>query len=250
MASTAEGRELTQAHQRQQIAIATRAEAEARVLWSRLDIDDLDGSTPYWLASNVAAVNRRLVESQRVAGEYLTQYREAEIGLPAAVVFAAPDATARVLRFAGPVRIKRLIGAGMRSAEAYTAAFTKFAGMARRQTMMGGRLTIAATTGQDRRAYGWRRVTDGNPCAFCAMLASRGPIYRDDASAAGLQYHAHCGCTAEPCYEANWEPTEQEQKYLDAYTDARYPGGGRTRSLEETLAAMRRTGMFRDSVAH
>jgi len=23
----------------------------------------------------------------------------------------------------------------------------------------------------------WRRVTDGNPCAFCAMLAGRGPVY-------------------------------------------------------------------------
>ncbi|KAB5606685.1 hypothetical protein EHS19_06735 [Bifidobacterium jacchi] len=27
------------------------------------------------------------------------------------------------------------------------------------------------------RADGWRRVSDGDPCAFCAMLVTRGPVY-------------------------------------------------------------------------
>jgi len=111
--------------------------------------------------------------------------------------------------------------------------------------MMGGRLTVAATTGRDRKAIGWRRVTDGNPCAFCAMLASRGPVYRDAAAADGLKYHAHCGCGAEPVY-GTWEPDEREQGYLDAYMDARYPGG-KTRSTKETLRGMRASGAFRDS---
>jgi hypothetical protein len=245
MASTAEGRELTQAHQAAQIQVGARAESEAFALWDRLDINDLDGSLPYWLASTTIAVNRRMRDSQQLAATYLDEYRIAELGAATAIVLAAPDETARALRLAGPARVKRLIGAGMGAAEAYNAALTKFGGIVRRQTMMGGRLTVARTAGHDRRAVGWRRVTDGNPCAFCAMLASRGPVYKDAASADGIQYHAHCGCTAEPAYSYDWKPTADEDRYLQEYTNARYAEPNR--SVEETLAAMRRNGSFRDS---
>lgn len=245
MASTAEGRELTEAHKVAQIGIGARAAAEARILWSRLDINDLDGSTPYWLASNVRAVNKRVAQSQQVAGEYLNDYRQAEIGLAATVVLGAPLGTPDALQLSGPVRIKRLIAGGMGAQEAYDGAFTKFEGMVRRQSMMGGRLTVAKTAGRDRRAVGWRRVTDGNPCAFCAMLASRGPVYKDAAAADGLMYHAHCGCTAEPEYSNDWTPSEDEERYLQAYTDARYEE--EKRSTKDVLKAMRRSGLFRDS---
>ena len=249
MASTAEGRELTTAHRDAQIQIGARAEIEARALWDRLDVDDLDGSKPYWLASTTIAVNRRMAESQRVASEYLTKYRLAELGAAGAVVLAAPTETARALSLAGPTRVKRLIGSGMEPAVAFTAALTKFGGMARRQAMMGGRLTIAATAGRDRRAVGWRRVTDGNPCAFCAMLASRGPRYRDAAAADGIQYHSHCGCTAEPAYSNAWEPTADEERYMDAYGEARalVAGDGKAIDTKKLLAAMRQQGGFRDS---
>lgn len=244
MASTADGRLLTAAHQRTQIAIGARAAEEALLLWPLLDWRDLDGSSPYWTALSTLAVNRRMQQSQAAAATYLDEYRQAEIGKPATVALGAPAGTATALRIAGLVRVKKLIARGMDPEDAHSAAFTKYAGIVRRQTMMGGRLTIARTTGRDRRAIGWRRVTDGNPCAFCAMLASRGPVYRDAASADGLQYHAHCGCSAEPEYSA-WEPTETEQGYIDAYTDARYPA--RTKSVKAVLRDMRRNGNFRDS---
>lgn len=244
MASTVDGRELTRAHQVAQIVVGARAAEEAFLLWPRLDWRDLDGSMPYWLASSTIAANRRMQESQQVAGTYLDEYRRAEVGEPASIVLAAPSGTADALRIAGPIRVKQLIASGMDPEEAHQAAFRKYAGMVKRQTMMGGRLTIARTTGRDRRAIGWRRVTDGNPCAFCAMLASRGPVYRDAASADGLQYHSDCGCTAEPAYSA-WEPTEQEQEFIDAYTDARYPA--RRKSTKEVVRDMRRNGSFRDS---
>lgn len=249
MASTAEGRELTAAHQVAQIAVGARAAAEARILWSRLDISDLDGSMPYWLASNVGAVNRRMAESQQVASSYLNEYRKAEIGLAATVVLGSPVGTPDALRLSGPIRIKRLIAGGMDADQAYSAAFTKYAGMVRRQSMMGGRLTVARTAGRDRRAVGWRRVTDGNPCAFCAMLASRGPVYRDAAAADGIQYHAHCGCTAEPAYSNAWEPTADEERFMDAYGEARelVAADGKAINTKKLLAAMRQQGGFRDS---
>jgi len=253
MASTAEGRQLTEAHRLAQLAVAARASAEARLLWSRLDPDDLDGSTPYWLASSLAAVDRRTRESQRVAGEYLTAYRRAEIGASAAVMAGSVAGTAQALRFAGPVRVKRLIAGGMPRQEAYDRAFVKFDGIVRRQTLMGGRTTIANTASTDRRAVGWRRVTDGNPCAFCAMLAARGPAYKSRASGItqgeGLRYHGHCGCTAEIVY-GTWTPTADEQAYVDVYAEARKSLGekGERASTSNVLSEMRRLGSFRDSV--
>mgnify|MGYP006982268730 FL=1 len=145
--------------------------------------------------------------------------------------------------------IRDSIGAGMDSADAFEAALTKFGGIVRRQAMMGGRLTVAATAGRDRRAVGWRRVTDGNPCAFCAMLASRGPVYRDAAAADGIQYHSYCGCTAEPAYSYAWEPTADEERYMDAYGEARalVAANGKAINTKKLLAAMRQNGGFRDS---
>ena len=72
-------------------------------------------------------------------------------------------------------------------------------------------------------------------------------MYRDAAAADGLQYHGHCGCTAEPVY-GTWEPTEEEQQYREAYEQSRV-GKGKNNAVDTkaTLAEMRRTGLFRDS---
>ncbi len=104
----------------------------------------------------------------------------------------------------------------------------------------------------------WRRVTDGNPCGFCAMLASRGPVYTSEESASriggrgkaidptaprkrggqakgvrargkgklGDKFHTRCGCTVEP-FEgdpADWVPTADEQRFIDAYEATNEPG--------------------------
>lgn len=249
MASTDEGRALTQGHQAAQIAIGARAEAEAFLLWERLDVNDIDGTRRRWLAATTAAVARRTRQSQAVAAAYLQSFRTVELGAPGSATLLSPSGTAEALSFAGPVRIKRLILAGYAPDDAYEAAMVKFGGMVRRQTMMGGRLTVAATAGADRRAVGWRRVTDGNPCAFCAMLASRGPVYKDAAAADGIQYHAHCGCTAEPAYSYDWTPSPEEERFLDAYGQARaeVAPNGKAINTKHLLSVMRRNGGFRDS---
>lgn len=82
----------------------------------------------------------------------------------------------------------------------------------------------------------WRRVTDGDPCGWCAMLAGRGPVYGSAQSAGqGRRYHGHCGCTAEPFdgpWE-DWEPTPQEAYFEEAYAAVHEPGmtGERTSAL-------------------
>nr|WP_141564284.1 hypothetical protein [Mycolicibacterium palauense] len=52
------------------------------------------------------------------------------------------------------------------------------AGAGIRHAMNGGRNAMGRTAERDERLIGWARVTDGNPCYFCALLASRGAVYR------------------------------------------------------------------------
>jgi hypothetical protein len=56
-----------------------------------------------------------------------------------------------------------------------------------------GRQTVQQAVLDDFEALGWARVTDAKPCAFCALLASRGPVYKSERTAA-FQAHNHCAC--------------------------------------------------------
>jgi hypothetical protein len=113
---------------------------------------------------------------------------------------------------------------------AKAATVGEMASRAQYEVMQAGREVVQRT------ATRWRRVTDGSPCGFCAMLASRGPVYRSQESAEG--YHAHCGCTAEPFDgdPAEWEPTPDEQRFIDAYRES-YRTGIKSKDLADRIEA-------------
>lgn len=262
MALTVEGRELTEAHRKAQIAIAARAAAASRILWDRLRVSDLDGSTPAWMSAQLAVVSRSYAQSESLASTYISEYRDAESASNAPIVGVpyASNAMAESMLLAGPSRVKLLIGKGESADGAHTKAFPKFAGIVRRQVMSGGRMMIDETTRRDQSAVGWRRVTDGNPCTFCAMLASRGPVYVSKDNTDGtvmrnargggmkLLYHGHCGCTGEIVY-GDWIPNDAERLYQEEYEKAAKQAdrAGEPRTQDSVLHRMRENGIFRDS---
>lgn len=255
MALTVEGRALTEAHRLGQLAIAARAAATSQILWKRLRVSDLDGSAPAWMAAQLALMSRGYAQSESLTEAYISEYRDAEnaADAPIAGVPYASGSMAQSMLLAGPSRVKLLIGKGESADGAHAKAFTKFSGIVRRQVMSGGRMMIDATTRRDQSAVGWRRVTDGNPCTFCAMLASRGPVYASSERAStvagsGLRYHGHCGCTAEIIY-GDWQPSEREQLYIDEYEKAakQANAAGESRTQNTVLWRMRENGIFRDS---
>lgn len=255
MALTVEGRELTEAHRKAQIAIAARAAAASKILWDRLRVSDLDGSAPAWMSAQLAVVSRSYAQSESLAESYISEYRNAENATDAPIVGSpyARGPMAESMLLAGPSRVKLLIGKGESADGAHAKAFKKFSGIVRRQVMSGGRMMIDETTRRDKNAVGWRRVTDGNPCTFCAMLASRGPVYASKERAnsiagSGLQYHGHCGCAAEIIY-GEWQPSEREQLYIDEYEKAakQANAAGEARTQHTVLHRMRENGIFRDS---
>ncbi|MEU6056977.1 hypothetical protein [Streptomyces sp. NPDC047097] len=88
--------------------------------------------------------------------------------------------------------------------EAHRQAGARQAAAAERLVNNGARSLVWHHAGRDRRVVGYIRLSrSGTPCGWCAMLISRGPVYRSRASAEygdGDKYHDNCHCTAEPIY--------------------------------------------------
>jgi hypothetical protein len=92
--------------------------------------------------------------------------------------------------------------------DAHAQAGARQAAAAERIAMNGARSTEWATAQSDRRALGYIRVSQsGTPCGWCAMLISRGAVYKSQATAEfsdGDKYHDNCHCVAETI----WTPAQ------------------------------------------
>jgi hypothetical protein len=176
------------------------------LLWSLVDPKRLDQTTPQWLEAAMALVQVRRVESARIAGNYLRAFRTVEAPLaplvpPLLGVRLDTLAASTSLRVVGPISVKRAMAAGKPLAKASEVAATNTARAAMRHTLEGGRDTITATVRADPAVRGFRRVTSGDACKFCSMLAGRGAVYSADT--ARFAAHDGCSCSAEPVYERN-----------------------------------------------
>jgi hypothetical protein len=60
------------------------------------------------------------------------------------------------------------------------------------------RETVMGSSVQDPQARGWQRVTSGDGCEFCEMLASSGAVYTEES--ADFASHDHCLCSAVPAF--------------------------------------------------
>lgn len=220
MARTREGAALTEAHRVAQIQIGGRAAVRARAVWPLLDPADLDGSTPVWMAATMQAVRATQEESLTVAERYLYRFRDVEVGEQPGPIVRPSFSDAEIgtpLRINGPVMVKRAIGAGQTVERALSAGHAAVQGMAFQMALAAGRGMIDQTARQDRRGGRYRRVSDGSPCAFCAMLVSRGPTYSEET--AYFRAHRNCGCTAEIVY-GEWKPNAKEREWIDSYNRA------------------------------
>ncbi|MBF6328741.1 hypothetical protein [Nocardia transvalensis] len=98
-----------------------------------------------------------------------------------------------------------------------------------RHARQAGRDAVIDTANGAGDEIGWARVLSGSEnCAFCAMLASRGPVYRSDKSASrvvgrngqprgsrdlGEQFHDHCDCDVVLVRRGrDWEGREQYEQ--------------------------------------
>lgn len=111
----------------------------------------------------------------------------------------------------GIASYQKALRAGQTPGQAVDTMAVNLAGSATTLALEAGREVVRDATGGDEEAIGWIRVPDADPCSWCAMLASRGAVYRS-AETAGraknsefvgegmFKWHDHCGCTAVPVF--------------------------------------------------
>lgn len=130
-----------------------------------------------------------------------------------------------------------------RRREAHVEAGNRQAAAAARVAMNGGRGMLFGVGQKDERALGWVRASrTGTPCGWCAMLISRGPVYRTAETAGfdeeGDLYHDNCHCFAELVYG--------DEQYADKRFDLNrryakdWPRVTRGLSGKEALSAWRK----------
>jgi hypothetical protein len=339
MASTPEGRRLTEEHRLEQQAVRNEFLAEFIALWVLLDSARLDETGPGW----VRAVTRLIVTYRLISAEVATRYYQAfraieapetvtpprvpdlsgpftppppaaprtgrpprqtggtnafprnrdgrmtrnerrrvervldralegsgvrfeiderafDLGERSGVRFEIPeidwepiDRKMEVdLNIAGPIGQKSKIGKGKTQREARDISFVESSGAATRHVLTGGRQSLLTLVEGDMQAIGWVRVTDGDPCYFCAMLASRGPVYKRNSFSQSdprftgpgtVKVHDHCACTLEAVYSRNsaWPGRAQEfHRLWNQHIRNRYSGAEARRQWRRLLEEIRR----------
>lgn len=122
-------------------------------------------------------------------------------------------------------------------AEVYDIANARQAAAAMRIMQNAARGLVYDLSETDLRIIGWVRYsTSGDPCAFCAMLISRGLIYKTRKSAGVTEpggtsdWHDNCRCVAVPVFQAEQYASElfdQNRYYEDLwkrYIRGKYSG--------------------------
>lgn len=106
------------------------------------------------------------------------------------------------------------------------------------------REAIEGAVDSDPQPTRWARYASPNACAFCALLATRGPRYRSEDTAGG-KYHNLCRCIAVPV----WNPSDYDEapfvaEWREVYDQAA-KNLGRGAGLKAYLAEMRALGGLR-----
>jgi hypothetical protein len=234
MASTDHGRRLTEAHRLAQQQVRAEFLTRFLALWPLLDSTRLDETSPGWTQAVLNEITASRMDSARVATQYFEEFaaaeapstprrarieipdlptsgrRSARVSVPD-IDWKPADRAARVsLNVTGPASQKSKARRGKPLQVARDESFNESAGAASRHVFTGGRQSLLTLVESDDQVIGWVRVTDGDPCSFCAMLASRGPVFKKGSFSESdprffgpgeFKVHDNCACTMEPVFD-------------------------------------------------
>lgn len=256
MPATPESVEAAEDYRLEQVALSAAFIAEFIALWqAALDLSQISATAGGFFEQAVGLIQRWRPEFERRAVAYLRRAAMLD-GVP----FTPPPPSPAV----APGRIvaslmatlhtyTRARDAGRSPADAGETALSQASGDAVRLAREAGRQAIERSVRADPRAVGWMRITDGNPCAFCLMLASRGPVYKTRESAGFAidpvrgeinRFHPHCGCEVIPVYTRapREHPSNRDARrtWGEAQAAATRAGELRRGTSNDALNALRR----------
>lgn len=243
---------LAQRHAQDQEQIAGDLALALFPLWSLVQFNDLSKSMPAWLAASLPRIQTAYKQSQRLSAVFTQNARFASLPtvdpLPISVpdverpyglstgAFDMPDlGTAALHSVSDAFDSDRVATSLMIQADYKTKqqmpgpedelmdnALVRSSGTAVREAINGSRNVVQNVQKlKNSRVIGYARVTDSNPCYFCALLASRGAVYTKQSfldvdqkytanphGAKGLpedfldvaKVHNNCKCTLRPVY--------------------------------------------------
>lgn len=257
-------------NQEDQESIAAWLNLHLYPLWAIQRFTELDASTPLWVSAALPAIKTAYLQSQRVQAVAASDVRFATEPDSPPLAMVVPDverpASIPESRFSTqfiPDNVVDLLGqdhpvvfddfpmsdvatslmingnyeikAAMPGDEddLMYSGLANSSGAATRQAINGARGAMGQIVYFDKRIRGYARVTDGNPCWFCGLLASRGAVFKKDSFDKGgntnpwsgaltnadkffkapkdvpdmpaeytnvAKVHNHCKCTLRPVY--------------------------------------------------
>ena len=218
---------LARRHRSAQQALAATLTLDITRLWRALVGED--GPRPVWddtLRPQLATlVQERRTRSAALALSYY-QMARADAGVagdpPVVRVPRAPAAQVdTALTVTGLVSYERAVRSGRTPDQASDTAIVTVTGAAERLVQDAGRTAIAEAVRRDDQAVAWYRLPGPTPCPFCAMLASRGAVYKTRETASvtedGDRYHDHCACTPVPVFSRDAALPPEVQRWVDAW---------------------------------
>lgn len=169
------------------VQLSDNAERDLALLWTQLDAatvrDGLMDVLP-------ALVDQYGDASAAVTAEWYDEYRaDLNVRGTYAADLASPDLGAQALA-----------GWGSQLAQTnWDTALAQITGGLIKRVMNASRQTVIDNADQDPQAHGWMRV--GVPeCGWCAMLISRGSVYRSRTTA-DFAAHDNCKCGCCPAWD-------------------------------------------------
>lgn len=244
-------------HREKQERIADLVESDMARAWKILDFHNLGQTEVPWLDTSLDKLAVRHEQSQRATGDLVNDLRtlvalERRRSVPEPIRFVYPSEDVAADDLRGPVVVakpmderrvaKRLLAMGPGAVKhampapedvAMPSGLSGATGVAVESVGEGGRTLSLQAAEVDDELVGYQRVceSDSRVCAFCALLASRGPVYfdlgkiaatdtkwslkeregDDTAHVAALdstpdssaKAHAHCRCTLIPVFASN-----------------------------------------------
>jgi hypothetical protein len=254
-------------------AVAQTAIGVIRIMqlwWTSVDPADLARTSSRWLETSVLTILAAQARTASIADAYTEQVRR--LSIPGALPWKPPP-----LRPENPERIRKsLIFTGIhqtaeklaitekslqggqtdeerdsdqrtqqgRNAQLMSEGLARAAGSAIRLVTDAGQERIYDNVVSDPTAIGWARTTKPGCCYFCAMLASRGFVYKEDSfSESDARFigpgqhkvHDTCGCGLRPLYNQEDPLPDRNEDLSDLWASeaARYSG-------QEAIKAFRR----------
>lgn len=248
MALTDIGHRLSVDHRRNQQSIRREFLRGFSQLWPVWNVTD-PGSFGRLVDAALPLTEQLHGASSAATSRYLNAYRQVE-----GVQGETPDLTpARFNREAvqssayvtGQNQARRSLDAGFPTEQVRRTTLTTLTGAMARHVADGGRQTLMGAVREDGQAFGWERMTGPDPCPFCAMLASRGSVYKSRESAElvgfgsdnvrrgfpaqygrirgtrqrGDSFHDNCNCYAEARYLGDPLISEENRPYRELWNE-------------------------------